>query len=328
MKITKMAAVLTVVLGLVGNAKAQGASPVESYPAKPVRLIMSTPAGSAGDFFFRVIADGLSEIYKQQVYVENRPGAGGLIGATAIVTAAPDGYTLGIASTAHIVAPMLQKKPPYRPVDDVTPVALITAIPSAVILSVDVPAQNVAQLIALAKSKPRALNFASLGNGTATHLAAAIFNHAAGIPVTHVPFRNVSDMQVALMSGEVHYAVLLVPIASPILRGGRARALAVTSTSRSTAMPEIPTLAEAGLTGGESDAFVGLVGPANMSREIARKLNADIATVLRKPETREKFATQGAVPILGTSPEEFGAMLKKEEERYRDLITSLGLQQQ
>jgi len=321
MKLCK-AALLAVSLALFGSATAQ------DYPAKPIRMIMSTPAGSAGDFFFRIIADGLSELYKQQVFVENRPGAGGLIGATAIVSAPPDGYTIGIASTAHLVAPMLQKKPPYRPIEDVTPIALATAIPSAVIVNVNLPAKNVGELVALAKAKPGTLNFASLGNGTATHLAAAIFNHAAGMPVTHVPFRNVSDMQVALMSGEVHYAVLLVPIAAPILKADRARALAITSSTRSTAMPDVPTLAESGLAGGESDAFVGIVGPANMSPEIVRKLNAGIDAVLRKPETRERFATQGAVPILGTTPEQVGAMLRKEQERYRELISRLGLKQQ
>ena len=320
MKLCK-AALLAVSLSIFGSAMAQ------DFPTKPVRIIVTTPAGSAGDFFLRVLADGLSAIYKQQVFVENRPGAGGLIGATAIVTAPPDGHTIGIASTAHIVAPMLQKNPPYRPIEDVTPITLITTIPSAVIVNVNVPAKSVQALVALAKAKPGELNFASLGNGTATHLAAAIFNHAAGVPVTHVPFRNVSDMQVALMSGVVQYAVLLVPIAAPILKAERARALAITSGTRSAAMPEVPTLAESGVTEGESDAFVGLVGPANMSPDIARKLNADIAIVLGKPETRERFATQGAVPILGTTPEQFGAMLRKEQVRYRDLISRLGLQQ-
>jgi tripartite-type tricarboxylate transporter receptor subunit TctC len=321
------AALMAFALSFVANAMAQTGSAAQSYPTKPIRIIVTTPAGSAGDFFLRIIADGLSDLYKQQVLVENRPGAGGLIGASAIVSASPDGYTIGIASIAHMVSPMLQKKPPYRPIEDVTPIALITAIPSVVIVNANVPAKDVRQLVALAKSKPGVLNFASLGDGTATHLAAVIFNNAAGVPVTHVPFRNVSDMQTALMSGEVHYAVLLVPIAAPVLRAERGRALAITSRSRSTALPDVPTLAESGITGGESDAFVGLVGPANMNPEIVRKLNADIGTVLRKPETRERFATQGAVPILDTTPEQFGAMLKSEHERYRELISALGLQQ-
>ncbi len=315
---------LAVVLAASGNVIAQ--TDVTSYPQKPIRMIVTTPAGSAGDFFFRIVADGLSAHYKQQVFVENRPGAGGLIGATALVTAPPDGYTVGIASTAHLVAPMLQKKPPYRPIEDVTPITVITSIPSVVIVNTRLPAKNIQQLVASAKAKPGALNFASLGDGTATHLAAGIFNHAAGMPATHIPFRNTSDMQTALMSGEVHYAVLLLPIAAPILKSDRARALAVTSATRSPVMPDVPTLAESGIVEGESDAFVGLVGPANMSREIAAKLSKDIAIVLSKPETRDKFATQGAVPVLDSSPEKLGNLLKNEHERYRKLISTLGLQ--
>lgn len=298
-----------------------------SFPVKPIRMIVTTPAGSAGDFYLRIVADGLSTLYKQQVFVDNRPGAGGIIGATAIVTAPPDGYTLGIASIAHIVSPMLQKTPAYRPLEDVTPIALVTSIPSVVIVNVGLPARDVQQLVAAAKAKPGALNFASLGDGTATHLAAAIFNHAAGVPATHVPFRNASDMQAALMSGDVHYAVLLLPIATPILRSERARALAVTSSKRSPVMRDTPTLAESGVAGGESDAFLGIVGPANMNREIVAKLNADIGTVLRKPETRERFATQGSAPILDSSPEQLGAVLRTEHERYRKLIATLNLQQ-
>lgn len=310
------------------SAIAQTGAPIaeQSYPAKPVRIIVTTPPGSAGDFFVRTVANGLSELYKQQVLVENRPGAGGLIGATAIVTAPPDGYTIGIASTAHVVAPLLQAKPAYRPIEDITPIALLTSIPSVVVVNANLPAKDIQQLIAIAKAKPGTLNFASLGDGTATHLAAAILNHAADVRVTHIPFRTVSDAQTALMSGEVHYAVWLLPIAVPVLRGERARAIAVTSSTRSSAMPEVPTLAEGGLARGESDALVGLVGPANLSREIVAKLNADIAAVLRRSETRERFAAQGAVPVSDTSPEEYGRILKNDHERYRALI-SLGLKQ-
>jgi tripartite-type tricarboxylate transporter receptor subunit TctC len=299
----------------------------QSFPTKPIRVIVTTPAGSGADFFARVVANGLTESYKQQVIVDNRPGAGGLIGATAIAQSAPDGYTLGIASTSHVVAPVLQVKPPYRPIEDFTPIALLTAIPAVVVASPTLPVKTVQDLIALAKAKPGQLNFASLGDGTAAHLQAEIFNRGAGIKVTHVPFKSVGDSHTAVISGDVHYLVYVVPSAMPLVKG-KGRALAITGPRRSSALPDVPTLRESGVAAGESETLMGVVGPANMPAAIATQLHRDIATVLRSSETRERFATQGGTPAPDVTAEQYGAMLKREYETYGKLIRELGLKPQ
>jgi tripartite-type tricarboxylate transporter receptor subunit TctC len=299
----------------------------QSFPTKPIRIIVTTPAGSGADFFARVLANGLTESYKQQVIVDNRPGAGGLIGATAIAQSAPDGYTLGIASTSHVVAPVLQVKPPYRPIEDFTPIALLTAIPAVVVASPTLPVKTVQDLIALAKAKPGQLNFASLGDGTAAHLQAEVFNRGAGIKVTHVPFKSVGDSHTAVISGDVHYLVYVVPSAMPLVKG-RGRALAITGPKRSSVLPDVPTLRESGVAAGESETLMGVVGPASMPAAVATQLHRDIATVLRSSETRERFATQGGTPAPDVTAEQYGAMLKREYETYGKLIRELGLKPQ
>ncbi len=304
---------------------AGAAHAAETFPTKPVRLIVTSGAGSGVDYFARTLAQPLTELYRQQVVADNRPGAGGLIGAGTIAAAAPDGYTIGIASTAHVVAPVLQAKPPYRPIEDFTPIALLTSLPSVVVATASIPAKSVQELIALAKSRPGQLNFASLGDGTAAHLQAEIFRRAAGINTVHVPFKSVGDSHAALLAGEVHYLVFLVPSAMPLVRNAKARALAVTSKGRSAALPDVPSLAEAGLPGAVSEALVGVVGPAKMPRDMVARLHRDIVKVLRQPETRERFATQGGTPEPEVTPEMYGARLRAEYATYGKLIAELGL---
>jgi tripartite-type tricarboxylate transporter receptor subunit TctC len=299
----------------------------QPFPTKPIRVIVTTPAGSGADFFARVVAQGLTDTYKQQVIVDNRPGAGGLIGAGAIAQSTPDGYTLGIASTSHVVAPVLQLKPPYRPIEDFTPIALLTAIPAVVVASPTLPVKNVQDLIALAKAKPGQLNFASLGDGTAAHLQAEIFNRGAGIKVTHVPFKTVGDSHTAVISGDVHYLVYVVPSAMPLVKG-KGRALAVTGPRRSSALADVPTLRESGVAAGESETLMGMVGPAKMPAAIVAQLHRDVTAVLRASETRERFATQGGIPAPEVTAEQYGAMLKREYETYGKLIRELGLKPQ
>jgi tripartite-type tricarboxylate transporter receptor subunit TctC len=300
----------------------------QNFPTKPIRLVVTSGAGSGVDFFARVIAPALTELYKQQVVVENRAGAGGLIGASTIAAATPDGYTIGIASTAHVVAPLLQLKPPYRPIEDFTPIALLTSIPAAVVATGAIPVKSVQELIVLAKSKPGQLNFASLGDGTAAHLQAEVFNRAAGIKVVHVPFKSVGDAHAAILSGEVQYLTFLVPSAMPLIKSSKARALAVTSKTRSVALPDVPSIVEAGLPAAETEVLIGVVAPARVPRDIAARLHRDIATVLRKPETRERFASQGGTPTPDVTAEAYGAQLRNEYSSYRKLIAELGLKPQ
>ena len=298
---------------------------VAGFPNKPIRIIVTTPAGSGADFFARTLAQGLGEIYKGQApVVENRPGAGGLIGTRELANAAPDGYTLGVASTAHVVAPLLQANPPYRPLADFTPIAQLTALPFILVAAPTVPAKNLSEWVSALRAEPKKYNFGSLGNGTAAHLGAEIFNAAAGADVVHVPFKGASDLYTALISGEVHYAALFVPTAG-VLRSGRAKVLAVTGKTRNVALPDVPTVAEQGLPAAEAEALMGIVAPAGLPPELVRKLHADITAVLRKPETREKFAVQSGEPTPEVTPADYAAKLKAEYELYQRLLPRMGL---
>ena len=296
-----------------------------AYPSKPIRIMVTTPAGSGADFFARTLAQGLSDTYKGVApLVENRPGAGGIIGAREVANAAPDGYTLGVASTAHVVAPLLQANPPYRPLADFTPIAQLTALPFILVVAPTVPSKSLSEFVSLLKANPKKYNFGSLGNGTAAHLGAEIFNSAANVDVVHVPFKSASDLFTALIAGEVHYAALFVPTAG-VMRSGKARVLAVTGKTRNPALPDVPTVSEQGLPGAETEAMMGIVGPAGLSPEVVKKLHEDIVTVLRKPETREKFALQSGEPTPEVSAQDYAAKLKAELDLYQRLLPRIGL---
>ena len=296
-----------------------------AYPSKPIRILVTTPAGSGADFFARTLAQGLSDTYKGVApLVENRPGAGGIIGAREVANAAPDGYTLGVASTAHVVAPLLQANPPYRPLADFTPIAQLTALPFILVVAPTVPSKSLSEFVGLLKANPKKYNFGSLGNGTAAHLGAEIFNSAANVDVVHVPFKSASDLFTALIAGEVHYAALFVPTAG-VMRSGKARVLAVTGKTRNPALPDVPTVSEQGLSGAETEAMMGIVGPAGLSAEVVKKLHEDIVAVLRKPETREKFALQSGEPTPEVSAQDYAAKLKAELDLYQRLLPRIGL---
>mgnify|MGYP003335074831 FL=1 len=296
-----------------------------AYPSKPIRILVTTPAGSGADFFARTLAQGLSDTYKGVApLVENRPGAGGIIGAREVANAAADGYTLGVASTAHVVAPLLQANPPYRPLADFTPIAQLTALPFILVVAPTVPSKSLSEFVSLLKANPKKYNFGSLGNGTAAHLGAEIFNSAANVDVVHVPFKSASDLFTALIAGEVHYAALFVPTAG-VMRSGKARVLAVTGKTRNPALPDVPTVSEQGLPGAEPEAMMGIVGPAGLSPEVVKKLHEDIVAVLRKPETREKFALQSGEPTPEVSAQDYAAKLKAELDLYQRLLPRIGL---
>ena len=296
-----------------------------AYPSKPIRILVTTPAGSGADFFARTLAQGLSDTHKGVApLVENRPGAGGIIGAREVANAAPDGYTLGVASTAHVVAPLLQANPPYRPLADFTPIAQLTALPFILVVAPTVPSKSLSEFVSLLKANPKKYNFGSLGNGTAAHLGAEIFNSAANVDVVHVPFKSASDLFTALIAGEVHYAALFVPTAG-VMRSGKARVLAVTGKTRNPALPDVPTVSEQGLPGAETEAMMGIVGPAGLSPEVVKKLHEDIVAVLRKPETREKFALQSGEPTPEVSAQDYAGKLKAELDLYQRLLPRIGL---
>ncbi len=300
----------------------------QPFPERPIRMLVPLPPGTASDFLARTLSQSLSDAYKLQVVVDNRPGAGGMIGSTILVKATPDGYTLAMVAPPHLVAPLLQANPPYRPLADIVPVVEVASIPNVLLVAPNVPAKNVQELIALAKSKPGEYNYASVGFGTLAHLAGEIFNRAGGIKVVHVPFKVIPDVLTEMLAGRVHYCLFTAPSALTMLREGKLRAIAVTGAKRSATFPDLPTMAEADLPAAQSDGWFGVVAPAGTPRKIVTRLNADIVKILRQPETKEKFARQGAELVDDTSPEGFTNLLKAEETRYLKLIKDAGLKPQ
>jgi tripartite-type tricarboxylate transporter receptor subunit TctC len=301
----------------------------QPFPDKPVRMIVPLPPGTASDFLARTLGQTLSDAYKQQVVVDNRPGAGGLIGSGIVAKATPDGYTLAMVAPPHLVGPLLQSNPPYRPLDDFAAVIEVASLPNIVVVAASVPAKNVQELIALIKSKPGQFNFGSAGIGTAAHLGAEILNRAGGLKAVHIPFKLIPDVLTEMSAGRVHYVVFTAPAALTLLRGdAKLRAIAVTGAKRSAAFPDLPTVAEAGLPEAVSDVWFGIIAPASTPRRIVAQLNADIVKILRVPETKEKFARQGAELADDTTPEGFSKLLKSEYVRYQKLIKDAGLKQQ
>ncbi|HEY7658774.1 MAG TPA: tripartite tricarboxylate transporter substrate binding protein [Burkholderiales bacterium] len=309
-------------------ATAPAAMAAEKFPVRPIRMIVPLPPGTASDFLARVLGERLGDAYKQQVVVDNRPGAGGLIGSSLLTKATADGYTYGMIAPPHVVAPMLRKDPPYHPLKDVTPVMEVAVIANVLMVAPRLPAKNVRELVALAKSKPGQLNYASVGVGTIAHIAAAIFNHAAGIEAVHVPFKVLGDVFAETIAGNVHYFIFTVPSTLPMIKDGRLRPLAVTTATRSVALPDIPTMAEAGLPGAQSDGWFGIVAPAGAPRRVVAQVSADVARILRDPKIQQRFALQGAVPSADSSPDRFTKRMQEEYVGFQKLIKAVGLKPQ
>ena len=319
--------VLGVFCSLLAAAPAALAQPGD-YPSRPIRIIVPLSPGTANDNFTRRLGDGLTKIYKQQVVVDNRPGAGGLIASTLLARASPDGYTLAMLGNPHIAAALLRTDPPYRALADVAPIAEVAVIPNVLVVASGVPGKTVQEFVTYAKTNPGKLNFASAGIGTSAHLAGEIFNSAAGIQSLHVPYKTVAEVYSDAVSGQVHYFVFTLPAAMPMLREGKLRALAVTSPKRSALLRDVPTMAESNLAAAESTAWIGLAAPAGTPRAILMRLHEDTLSVLRAADTAKYFETQGAEPVTDTSPERFARAMKAEYDRYSKLIGDLGLKTQ
>ncbi len=326
---TKAAGCAALLFAAAAGAQPAANNPGPAFPDKPIRMIVPLPPGTASDFLARTLGQYLSDAYKQQVVVDNRPGAGGLIGSGIVAKAIPDGYTLAMVAPPHVVGPLLQLKPPYRPLEDFAAVIEVASLPNVVVVAPSVPAKNVQELVALIKPKPGQFNYASVGFGTSSHLAPEILNRAAGISVVHVPFKVIPDVMTEMAAGRVHYTVFTAPASLTMLRGdAKLRALAVTSAKRSATFPDLPTVAEAGFPEATSDAWFGIVAPAGTPRRIVMRINADVVKILRLPETKEKFARQGAELVDDTTPEGFSRLMKSEYTRYATLIKDAGIKPQ
>lgn len=305
---------------LAGTAAAAAA---QAYPARPVRVICGFPPGSGADITARVIGAKLYEVMGQQFFVDNRPGAGSNIAAEIAAKSAPDGYTLFIGTVANTINATLYSRLPFDFARDFAPVALATAAPNVLVVHPSVPAKTVKDLVALAKSRPGQLNFASSGTGTAPHLSGELFNAMAGVKMTHIPYKGSPPAVADLAAGSVDVMFSPASTAIPHLKSGRLRALAATTAARMPSLPDLPTVSEAGLKGYETVTWFGYVAPAKTPPAIMGRLNAEINRVLGMPDVRSQFEVQG-VAILGGSAERFSQYIREETAKWAKVIRISG----
>ena len=292
----------------------------QSYPSKPIRLIVPFAAGGGNDNVARLVGKRLADGLGQPVVVDNRPGAGGVVGAELAAKSAPDGYTLFLGGVgSHAINPNLHEKLPYDPIKDFAPVALLAQAPLVLVVHPSVPAKSVAELTAYARAHPGKLNFASNGNGSSSQLAAVMFDSMAGVEMVHVPYKGLSPALADLLSGQVQLMFSSVVAILPHIKAGKLRGLAVTGTKRLASLPGLPTIAESGLPGYEASSWYGILAPAGTPRDIVMKLNAELAKALEQPEVRNSLLAEGAEPV-GGSPEAFAAHIRAEKERLGKLI--------
>ncbi|MEQ1773884.1 MAG: tripartite tricarboxylate transporter substrate binding protein [Burkholderiales bacterium] len=322
---------VTATMVLPATACAQAASTssgqasVQAYPTRPIRLLVpSTPGGSV-DTLARAVGVKLSERFNQQVVIDNRSGAGGVIAGELTAKAPPDGHTLMLGTVASLAANVsLQKKLPYDPLRDYAPVTLAATQNLMLVVNPSLPAKNVKELIALAKTKPGQITFASAGSGAGGHLSGELFKLLAGIDLLHIPYKGMAPALVDVISGQVSLSFPSIATALPQVKSGKVRALAVTGAKRSQAAPDVLTMQEAGVPGYESATWYGVVAPAATPRHIVIKLSSEIVAILKQPELRDRLAADGAEP-LGTTPEAFGQHLKSEIAKWAKVVSAAGL---
>jgi tripartite-type tricarboxylate transporter receptor subunit TctC len=297
----------------------------QPYPFRPVRIVSPFAAGGGNDAICRILSPRLTENLKQQVIVENRAGANGIVGTGVAARAAPDGYTIALIPSGHAVNATLYKKLPFDSIKDFTPITLVGSSPLVLAAHPSLPAKNVKELIALARARPGQLTYGSAGVGSSGHLGGAQFETLTNTKMTHVPYKGMGIVVVDLMSGQVTMTFGTSLSVVPHVRAGRLRALATTGARRSPALPDLPTVAEAGVPGYEASIWYGFVAPARLPPDILSRLHSAIVAVLQLPETRERFASQG-LDVLHNTPEEFAKLLVADVARWAKVVERAGVQ--
>ena len=298
----------------------------QNYPSRPLRLVVPFSPGGAADVPGRILTQKMSEALGHQVVVDNRPGAGSTIGADSVAKALPDGYTLLTISNTHFVSAALYKKLPYDSLNDYAPVTQVTSAPNVVVVHPSLPAKTVKELIALAKAKPGKIDYASSGNGSTQHLTGALFTKMAGIEMTHIPYRGSGPATADLLSGQVTVGFPGIAGMLPQIKAGKLRALAVTSARRSPELPQVPTVAEAGVKGYDVTAWFGVAGPKGMPRDIVLKLHAELLRILKNPEVQKLLLNAGQEVAWQDTPELFSEMLKVESAKWARMVQESGAQ--
>ena len=295
----------------------------QTYPVKPIRLILPFPPGGGTDILGRVVAQKLGESIGQNVIAENRPGAGGNVGAEYTARQAPDGYTIVLCSPSISISPSLYKKLNYDPLKDLAPISLVASIPNLLVVHPSVPAKTLKDFVALARKNPGKLNFGSGGAGTTNDLGARYFIAENKLDIAMIPHKGANQAQTALLSGEVDVLVIGTAAAAPFVKAGKLRALAALGDKRDAAVPEIPTVAEAGMPWFKVDTWYGILAPAGTPREIINRLNAEIGKVLNDSTTKKMLSQRGTDPLTST-PDEFAKFIRSEVERWGKVVRASG----
>ncbi len=300
------------------------AAPAQDYPAKPIRLIVPFPPGGGTDIAARTVANKLSETLRWTFVVENKPGAGGNLGVEQAVKSPPDGYTLVIGQTSNLaINPALYAKLPYDPLKDLSPIALIVSAPVVLVVAANSPYKSLGDLLAAARRDPGAVTFASPGNGTVSHLAGELLQRASGVKFTHVPYKGAAQAMTDLLGGQVQSFMSSVPSALAQIKGGRLRAIAVTSAKRAAEMPEVPAIAESGYAGFDATTWYGLLAPAGTPAAVIKRLNAEVNRALGMPDVSGRLAAEGG-EVLGGSPERFASLLKVDHAKWGRIVKESG----
>ena len=316
-----LAATLVAALGLAAAPGLQA----QAWPDKPVRIVVPAPAGSSLDIVVRTLGDKLRERWKQPITVDNKPGAGGMLGMDAVAKAAPDGYTLGIAFNGPVAfAPFLYKKMPYDPARDLLPVVLTTVQPNVLAVAASNPATTVTEFVAWAKQQGDKLSYGSVGNGSSSHLTMELFKSVAGFEAVHVPYAGSPPAATSLAAGETQALFAVESALLPLVRGGRIKILASTSAQRSEVLRDLPTIAEAGYAGFEALAWNGLFAPAGTPAEVVARINADVNALLADAAVRESFAKQGMLVGSGSAAE-FKAFVERDTKKWGAIINKVGI---
>jgi tripartite-type tricarboxylate transporter receptor subunit TctC len=300
------------------------AQPKDTWPGRPVRIVVPQTPGASTDLTARLISNKLSPVLGQPVIVENRPGAGSIVGTELVAKATPDGHTLLVVASSITLNPILHKNLPFDPQRDLAPITQLSSFPNMLVVHPGLAVKTVQDLIALAKSKPGALNYGSAGTATGTHLSAELFKYMTGTDMVHVPYKGGGAAMPALLGGQVQLMFSTTVTAMPHVRAGKLRAVAVTSAKRWPTLPDIPTVAESGVPGYDHTPWNGFLAPAKTPRAVIGRLNEEVAKILHAPETRSVFTNDGAEPV-GNKPEEFAAIIKFETAKWTKVVKAAGI---
>ncbi len=295
----------------------------QSYPTRPIKIIVPFGPGGFTDVAARILQKELAPAIGQAIVVENKPGAGSTIGTTEVAKAPPDGYTLAMISTTHVISPHLYKSMPYDPLRDFTPVMKLAEGPYVLVTHPSLPVKSVAELISLARAQPNTIDYASSGNGSAQHLVGALFVTMANAPLSHVPYKGSSQAMNDVLGGQVKVSFVGVPNALPSLGSGKLKALAVTTRRRYAELPDVPTLEESGVPGYDATIWLGLLAPPGTPRDIVLKLNGAITKILSTPDARKLMASAG-VEVATSTPEDFAALMRSELDRWGKVVRDTG----